>query len=145
MEFDISTLAITDSTVLHLLHPVAETAIYVDKDGKMTLDAKGSDGKSNKPVTVTVASTASKAYRKAVSSMQNRALKRGNKKLTAEQQKEENTELLVSCCTTSENLVYLGSPVKTDSDFRALLSDDKLSWIKHQIDECIGNVELFIA
>ena len=130
--FDIASLAIQESTVLHLTHPATGEKLYADKDGK-------------EAITVTVASTSSRAYRSAVSAMHNRTLKRGNKKQSAEAQKEEGIELLTSCCVTSDNLVYNGAPVKTSADFRALLSDDKMSWVKSQVDETLGNVELFIA
>ncbi len=131
--FDIESLAIQESTVVKLLHPATQEVLYADKEEK-------------KPVTITVHSTSSKAYRKAVSAMQNRTIKRGQKKpLTAEQQREEGIELLVACCVTSDNLTYKGAAVKAESDFRALLSDDKFSWVKNQVDEALGNVENFIA
>lgn len=132
MTFDIASLGITESTVLHLLHPATEEKLYADKDQK-------------EPITITVLSTASRAYRQAVNAMHNRTLKRGNKKASPDAQREEGIELLVSVCHSSENLVYEGRPVKTEADFRALLSDDKMSWIKTQVDECLGNVELFIV
>jgi hypothetical protein len=132
MTFDIASLAIQESTVLHLTHPATGEKLYADKAEKNA-------------ITVTIASTSSRAYRQAVNAMHNRSLKRGNKKATAEQQKEEGIELLTSCCVSADNLVYNGAAVKTEADFRALLSDDKMSWVKNQIDETLGNVELFIA
>ncbi len=131
MSFDISSLSIQESTVVHLLHPDTEEKLYADKDEK-------------EPITITVASTASRQYRKAVAAMQNRRIQRGNKKETAERQKEEGIELLTACCISSENLKYKGDDVKTEADFRALLSDDGLSWVKSQVDEALGNVGLFI-
>ncbi len=77
--------------------------------------------------------------------MQNRMIKRGNKKPTPEQQREEGIELLTAVCFSAENLNYKGEAVKTEAQFRELLSDDKMSWVKGQIDEALGNVELFIA
>jgi hypothetical protein len=139
MTFDIASLGIQESTVLHLTHPANGEKLYVDKDGNMTLEPTA------KPVTVTVGSTSSRAYRQAVNAMQNRSIKRGNKKMTPEAAREEGIELLTSICLGSENLVYSGAPVKSDSDFRALLADDKMSWVKAQIDEALGSVELFIA
>lgn len=136
---DISSLSIQESTVVQLTHPANGELLYVDKNDKLTTE------KTDKPVTITVLSTASRAYRRAVTAMQNRTLKRGAKKVTAEMQKEEGVELLVAVCETSDNLEYKGSPVKDEADFRALLSDDKMSWIKTQVDEALGNVELFIA
>lgn len=139
MSFDIASLSIQESTVLHLTHPANGEKLYVTKDGKMTLE------KTTSPVTITVASTSSRAYRVAANAMTNRNIKRGGKKLTAEQNKEEGVELLTACCLSSENLVYAGAPVKTESDFRALLSDDGMSWVKNQVDETLGNVENFIV
>ena len=130
--FDIASLSIQESTVFNLKHPVTEENLFADKAEK-------------KPITITVASTSSRAYRVAVNAMQNRNLKRGNKKATAEQQKEEGISRLVACCITSENLVYNGAEVKSESDFHALLSDDKMSWVKAQVDEAVGNIEAFIA
>jgi hypothetical protein len=129
--FDAKSLSIKESTVIHLTHPATGEKLYADD-------------KNKEPVTVTVASTSSRDYRVAVNAMHNRAIKRGNKKLTAEQQKEESIELLVACCLDSENLSVGGEPVKTDAAFRELLADDHLSWIKQQIDEALGTVELFI-
>lgn len=130
--FDIASLAIQESTVFNLTHPATGEKLFADKAEKQA-------------ITVTVASTSSRAYRTAVNAMHNRTLKRGSKKLTAEQQKEEGIELLVACCVSADNLVYNGSPVKSEADFRALLSDDKMSWVKNQIDETLGNIEVFIA
>ena len=131
MTFDIASLGIQESTVLHLTHPATGEKLYADADQKQA-------------ITVTVASTSSRAYRQAVNAMQNRSLKRGNKKLTPEQGREEGIELLTAVCVSATNLTYLGSPVKSESDFRALLSDDKMSWLKAQIDETLGSVDLFI-
>lgn len=129
--FDAKSLSISESAIIHLTHPATGEKLYADE-------------KQKQPVTVTVASTSSREYRLAVNAMHNRAIKRGNKKLTAEQQKEESVELLVACCLDSENLAVGGEAVKTDAGFRELLGDDALSWIKQQIDEALGTVELFI-
>lgn len=130
--FDLSALAIVESTVVHLTHPATDEKLYFDEA-------------RTQPVTITVASTSSRAYRQAVNAMNNRTLKRGSKKPSSETQREEGIELLTACCLSAENLVLNGSPVKTEADFRALLANDSYSWIKGQIDEALGNVELFIA
>lgn len=130
--FDIASLAIQESTVLHLTHPASGAALYADKAEKQ-------------PITVTVASTSSRAYQQAVRAMHSRRLKLGNKKLSLEQQRDESVELLATCCLDSANLVYNGKPVKTEDEFRSLLRDDKFSWLRSQIDDALGNVELFIA
>lgn len=134
MTFDISTLGIQESTVVHLTHPATDEKLYADKEQK-------------KAITITIASTSSREYRSAVTAMHNRNLKRekSKQKITAETQKEEGIELLTAVCLDSDNLVYNGEAVKSESDFRALLSDDKMSWVKTQIDSALGDVELFIA
>lgn len=129
---DITSLAIQEQTVLHLTHPVSGEKLYADEE-------------QNSPITITIASTGTKTYRKAVTDMHNARLKRGKKQPTAEQQREEGIELLVACCITSDNLKYKGIIVKSESDFRALLSDDSVSWIKQQVDEALGDIERFIA
>lgn len=129
--FDLNSLAIQDTTVMNVKSPKTGEPITVNNDG-VTF------------VTITMASTGSRAYRQAVSAMQNRQLKRGKKQPTAEDQRKEGIDLLVACCITSENLGYNGVPVKTESDFRAILSDDKFHWLKTQVDECLGDVENFI-
>lgn len=134
--FDVKALAIKESTVLHLKNPFTDELLFVNDKGE--LDAKG-----NNPVTVTIASTGSREYRLAVNAMINRGIKRGNKKLNADEQKAEGIELLVACCLDSENLSYEGEAVKTDAQFRAMLSDDSISFIKSQIDEALGTIELF--
>jgi electron transfer flavoprotein alpha subunit len=132
--FDIASLAIQESTVLHLTHPATGEKLYADK-------------KKEQAITITIASTSSREYREAVNAMHNRRLKREQRKekITAEQQKEEGIELLTACCIDSDNLVYEGKPVKDEAAFRKLLSDDKFSWLKAQVDETLGSVELFIA
>jgi hypothetical protein len=134
--FDVKSLAIKESTVLHLKNPFTDDFLFVNDKGE--LDAKGKN-----PVTVTVASKGSREYRIAVNAMINRSIKRGNKKLNAEEQKAEGIELLVACCLDSENLSYDGEPVKTDAQFRAMLNDDSIGFIKEQIDEALGTIELF--
>ena len=134
--FDVKSLAIKESTVLHLKNPFTEDLLFVNDKGE--LDAKGKN-----PVTVTLASTGSREYRIAVNAMINRSIKRGNKKLNAEEQKAEGIELLVAVCLDSENLAYNNEPVKSDSQFRAMLGDDAISFIKQQIDEALGTIELF--
>jgi len=132
MAFDPSAkYTIEDSAVLHLTDPVNDVKIYASED-------------ESAPVTITVASTASKPYRQAVSAMQNRAMKRGNKKPSAEQQKEEGIDLLVACCLSSTNLEHNGDLVQTEAQFRDLLNDNSVSWIKQQVDAFLSSIENFI-
>lgn len=134
--FDVKSLAIKESTVLHLVNPFTDEKLYVNDKGDI-------DPKGKNPVTVTIASQGSREYRLAVNAMINRSIKRGKKQLNAEEQKAEGIELLVAVCLDSENLSYDGEPVKTDAQFRAMLGDDKIAFIKNQIDEAVGDIGLF--
>lgn len=132
---DLSDLSIADSTTIQLNHPVTGEKLFADKEG-------------NKPVNVTLASSASKAYRTAFNAMHNRAIQRkraGKKELTADEQREESAKLLTACFISAENLRYNGAPVTDQSDFRALIDDEKLSWLRTQVDEGLGNIENFIS
>lgn len=134
--FDVKALAVKDSAVVHLVNPFTQEPLFVNDKGE--LDPKGKHA-----VTITVAGQGSREYRLAVNAMINRDIKRGNKKKTAEDSRAEGIELLVACCLDSENLVYEGEPVKTDAQFRAMLGDDSLGFIKQQVDEALGTIELF--
>ena len=135
VSLDLASLAIQDCTVVHLTHPATGDKLFLDPVEK------------TQPMTITVASSASREYRQAVTAMNNRALnaqKRG-KKVGAEDQREEGIELLTAVCRSAQNLILNGAAVKTEADFRAVLSNDSYSWIKNQVDSALGDVELFIG
>lgn len=132
---DISDLSINDSTTFQVTHPVTGELYFADKEGKL-------------PVKITVSSTASKPYRTAVNAMHNRGLQRkraGKKELTADEEREEGIKLLTACFLGAENLLYKGTLIEDQFDFRELLSDDKMSWLKVQVDQALGNIENFIT
>jgi hypothetical protein len=131
---DISDLSIADSTTFQVTHPVTGENYFADKEDKL-------------PVMITVASTASKPYRAAVSAMHNRSnirKRQGKKDLSAEEEKEEGVKLLTACFLGAENLFYKGNLIEDQSDFRELLADDKMSWLKLQVDQALGNIANFI-
>lgn len=132
MEFNLDSLALNDTTELHLRHPVTGEHLYADGDAK------------KEPVVSILYGTSSEQYRQAVTNMQNRALKRGKKPLTAEQMKAEAIELLVACSERINNLTYKGKPVDNSSAFRELYNDPKFSWLKDQHDETIGDISAFL-
>jgi len=133
--FDLTTLALKDTFDLQLRHPVSGEPLFADGEGKQ------------KPVTITLYGTSSKQYRNAVTAMQNRQLKRTAKKekVSAEVMREEGIELLVACVAGAQNLGIGGSAVKDESGFRTVFSDPKLSWIKDQVDEALGDTSNFLA
>lgn len=133
--FDISTLALKADYELHLKHPLTDMKLYADKEEK-------------KPVQILLYGTASKQYRKAVSEMQTRQLRRNAKKEkpSAEVMNEEAVELLVAVSAGTKNFVFEGAEFSgTAEAFRKLYSDPKFSWIRQQVDEAIGDVGNFLT
>lgn len=131
--FNIDTLSLKDTTLLLLKHPVTEEILYADGDEK------------KKPAGIELFGTGSKQYRNAISSMQNRALKRGKKQATAEQMREEAVELLTACSSSAQNFTYQGKPLLDADAFRAIYSDPSFSWLKEQVDAGLGDVSNFLA
>lgn len=129
--FNLNDLAMADTTVLLLKHPVSDETLYSD-------DAK------TKPASISLFGTSSKQYRNAIAAMQNRALKRGKKQATAEVMREESVELLAACSERGINFEYQGKPLLGASDFRALYSDPAFSWLKDQVDAAIGDTSNFL-
>jgi hypothetical protein len=134
--FDLNTLALKDTLVLELLHPVTDEPLTV----------KAADG-SESPVTVTLWGTSSKQYRTAINAMQNRAMKRDQtkKKATPEELRKEGIELLTACSQTSANLALDGTPVTDEDTFRKLYGDARFTWLKDQVDTALANVSNFIT
>lgn len=130
---DISSLELQTTGVLHLFNPKTKEPLY---DAGIEDDAHA--------VTITLASKASKQYRTAVNAMQQRTIKRGKKDATPQELREEGIELLASVCLGSQNLEYQGVPVQTKPQFRVFLSDPAMEEFKLQVDEALGNVDLFM-
>jgi hypothetical protein len=130
--FDLNTLALKDTVELQLRHPVSDEALFADEAGKL-------------PVSIVLFGTSSKQYRNAVTAMQNRQIKRGNKKpVSAEVMRDEGIALLVSCSSKALNFEYNGAPVDSDEAFRSLYGDASFGWIKDQVDAALGDASLFI-
>lgn len=133
MAFDISALALKETTTLHLINPVTLEKLYEDAE-------------QTKPVTIELYGSSSKQYRNATNAMQNRQLVRQRKKenIKADELREEAVNLLVACSAAS-TLEYNGEVVNTEAAFRKLYSDPAYSWIKDQVDEALGDVSRFLA
>lgn len=127
--FSLDSLALKDTTELQLRHPVTEDLLF---DGE-------------KPVGIELYGTASKQYRNAITAMQNRQLRRGKQKASAELLKEESISLLVACSARGINLEYDGKPLDNEDAFRSLYSDPRFSWVKEQVDEALGDVSRFLG
>lgn len=131
MSFNLEQLAMEDSSELHLTHPVSGEKLYADEAKK-------------KPLIVTVYGPSSKQYRNCMTALQNRALKRGNKKPTAEQLREEGTELLVACSGKISNLVINGAPVDNAEAFLSLYENPQFLWLRDQVDAHIADTGAFL-
>lgn len=130
--FNLESLSLkTDAVELQLRHPATDELLFADEEKTM-------------PVSIFLYGTSSKQYRNAVTAMQNRALKRGNKKPSAEQMREEGVELLVACSDRAINLLYKGKPVDNDAAFRAIYNDPSFSWLKDQVDAFLADTSAFL-
>lgn len=129
MAFEITTLQLKDTTDLYLLHPVTGEELEDDKGNK---------------VIITLYGTSSKEYRNAITALQNRAASRKNKPFKPEQAKLEIIELLTECTAKISGLAIHGKEPETKDDYRAMYSDDSLSWIKDQVDAAIGDQSNFL-
>lgn len=131
MAFNLNSLAIPETTELHLVHPVTQELLYAD-------------AAQTKAVVIVLYGQSSRKYRAAVSAMQNRALKRGKKQATAEQMQEEGVELLVACSEKAVNLDFDGKPIDTPEAFRKLYSDPAYLWLREQVDSALAEVSNFL-
>lgn len=130
--FSLDSLALKETTTLQLRHPVTEDALWADKE-------------QTKPVGISLYGTSSKQYRNAITAMQNRQLRRGNKtKVNAETLREESVKLLVACSESGVNLTYNDQPLDSPEAFEALYSDPKFSWVKDQVDAALGDPSNFL-
>lgn len=132
MALDLNTLALKETTELQITHPVTDELLFADEE-------------KTQPVMAHLFGTASKQYRNKMNSIMNRRLKRGDKKVTAEVQKEEGTELLVACSDHIDNLTYNGQPIDNPEVFKALYDDPKFSWLRAQVDSLIGDASSFLV
>lgn len=129
--FNIASLSLKDSGVIHLRHPVTDEQLYVD-------EAK------TKPIEIVVYSSASKQYRDYITAMQNRHLKRDKKKITAEVMQEENIELITTCSIKANNFKYNSLELTTPDAFRTMYRDASLSWVKDQVEAFLGDTASFL-
>lgn len=131
--FDLAQLAIEDSAVHHLRHPVTQEELYAD-------------AAKTQPLEVVLRSQASKEYRAAQKALQNRTLMRQRKKetLKAEDVEEEGLRLLVAATASFNNLSYNGEKLDNEITIRALYADPKFGWLRAQVDEALGDISTFL-
>lgn len=137
MAFELKNLSLADTFVMPLKNPETNDTLLSD-----VLDASGKP----KPVTITLYGSASKQYRNAVAAMQNRALKRQQKKdkPSVEVLTEEGVSLLVQCTASVSELSVGGKIPVSEQDFHDLYSAPDLSWVKDQVDAALGDISNFL-
>jgi hypothetical protein len=132
MALDLSTLALSESTEYQLRHPGTDELLFADEE-------------KTQPITAIIYGTSSKQHRNAITALQNKILKRGKAKGTAESMREDGIDILVACTDRFNNLTYNGAAVNTDATLRALYSDPQFGWIKSQIEEAIEDTSAFLG
>lgn len=130
MSFDISTLAVSETTEVHLRNPATDDLLY-------------NDGKA---ISVTVYGPGSKQFAKARSHAENRAMDRIKRKGKTDQtpdEKLENTVAFLSVCTVSlNNFDYKGA---SDAQaIKAMYGDRSVGWINEQVDKHMGDWSNFL-
>lgn len=129
--FSLDSLALKATTELQLRHPVTEELLWADKE-------------QTKPVAIALYGPSSKQYRNAITAMQNRQLRRGKQKVSAETLREESVKLLVACSDSGVNLTYKDAPLDNEEAFSALYSDPAYAWVKDQVDAALGDPSNFL-
>lgn len=126
LDFDFADLALDVEASLHLMHP---------KDGVTPLYApvaKGEDEES-RPVKLSLYGPASDKYRKAMDVMHKKDAKRGNRKATLEEAREQNVEFLAALSISVSNIKFDGETVDNTEAFRKLYSNPKYEWVTKQV------------
>lgn len=113
-----SNMVFQETSHLNLIDPVS--GVELEADGE--------------PVSIEVYSKSSKQHRKAVEALMKKIDKRGNRKVSLEEQKKDSIDFLVAISVSSNNLVDdEDKPIETAEQFAALYSDDEISWIRDQV------------
>lgn len=131
MSFNISKLAVTDTTTLQLVNPATEVKLYADEAETL-------------PLEIVMYGKSSKQYRAALSALSRKGLARKGKPQTFETNVEDNVEILVAISKKANNFDLNGAPIDNPEAFRELYSDNSLFWIKDQVQAELENVEAFL-
>jgi hypothetical protein len=127
--FDISTLAVNDTTIVELETP----------DGDPLQNEKGL------PLSITIYGPGSKPFQKA-QSIRNRAVlefvKKGGKKMKDNEQRELDAEFLASCTVSFNNFGY--KDLTGYEMFKAVYLDATIGFISEQVNKHIGDWSNFM-
>jgi len=118
-----------EGTVVHI-HDLSDRPMFFDRNG------------TNVPVTITVAGTHSKRYRRAEEQLRKRKLRSRN--LTGEVIYEDNIEKLAACTLEWDGFFDHGDPVRCDSaNARRLYK--ACPWVVPQLTEAMDDHESFFS
>ena len=136
MAFNLSTLSLKETSIVHLTHPETGEKLYDNGDLKL-------------PVQIEVYGTASKAYRNKLREIQNERMKinakPGKAKTISVEKVEENSiDLLVAASIRGINIDYQGKPLEGET-FRELYNDISLDWVKTQVSDAVEDVKAFLV
>lgn len=122
--FDISSLAVNETTTIELEDPNGEPLISSEGD----------------PLSITVYGPGSKQFQKATS-VRNRAIldyvKKGGKKMKDGEQRELDAEFLASCTASFNGFGYKG--LTGYEMFKAAYADNSIGFISEQVNKAIGD------
>lgn len=124
---DIRTLAVKETTVLHLR----------GADNELLYN----DAAKKQPVTVTLYSPGTKPYAKAQAAQQNRTMeklkKKGKSDQTADEKIEETALFLATCTHSMENIEY--DKLEGAALFKAVYGDRTIGFIADQVNTHLGD------
>lgn len=87
----------------------------------------------------------SEAYQKELRRQQDKLLKKGRMKLSAEEAENNSVELLAACTLDWRNVEYNGDALECNrKNARWLYKNPRLSFIRDQVDEFIGDRANFL-
>lgn len=118
-----------EGQVVHVTGPDGEPAYYMDGDER-------------KPVTITVAGSYSKTYRRAEEGQRRRNLKRRSTKVTPAQLDRNRRELIASCVLDWQGFFEAGRPLPcTKENVMRVLSAAK--WIQYDVEAAMEDHAAF--
>lgn len=132
MAFKLDSKELNDTATLHLKDPETGSDMYED-------DAE------TKPLTITVYGRGSRKYRDALAEVQRVTIKRGNKKVSLQEQMDDNAKFLAAVSKSAENLELNEAPLDSKETFLALYSNPKLVWVREQVDAFLQDTASFLA
>lgn len=100
------------------------------------------EGAAKKAVTITVAGTYSKTYRRATDAQRERMMKQRRVSLSGDQLAKQQLELVAACVLAWDGFVSNGQPYEcTKANVISLL--DSAPWIREQVEEAMNDHQSF--